>query len=129
MAENPISPHLQVYRPQLTSVTSITHRITGVFLSLGTVALLYWLVAASLGPQAYADMQGVVGSIPGKIVMAGWTFAFFYHLLNGVRHLLFDTGWGFDLDTAYKTGYAVIAGTVILGGLTAACMLAQGGGA
>ena len=129
MADNPLSPHLQVYRPQLTSILSITHRATGVFLSLGTVVLLYWLFAAASGPEAYAGAQRCLGSLPSQIVLMGWTFAFYYHLLNGVRHLLWDTGWGFELETAYKTGYAVIAGAAILGGLTWACVMMQGGGA
>ena len=75
MADNPLSPHLQIYRPQLTSVLSIMHRATGVFLSLGTVILLYWLVAAALGANAYADAQRCIGSMPSQIVLAAWTFA------------------------------------------------------
>ena len=127
MAGNPLSPHLQVYRPQLTSVLSITHRATGVFLSLGTVMLLYWLVAASIGADAYAGAKRCVGSIPSQLMMAAWTFSFYFHLCNGVRHLLWDIGWGFELDTAYRTGYAVVAGSIVLTGLTWACVLTQGG--
>lgn len=127
MANNPLSPHLQVYRPQLTSILSITHRITGVFLALGTVMILYWLVAAASGPAAYAEAQRCLGALPTQVVLFGWTFAFFYHLANGIRHLLWDTGWGFDLDTAYKTGYAAIAAAIVLTLLTWACVLAQGG--
>ncbi len=127
MAGNPLSPHLQVYRWQLTTILSITHRATGVFLSLGTMMLLYWLVAASMGADAYAGAQRCLGSIPSQIVMAAWTFSFFFHLCNGVRHLLWDIGWGFELDTAYLTGYAVVTVSVALTGLTWACVLAQGG--
>ena len=127
MAGNPLSPHLQVYRPQLTSVLSITHRATGVFLSLGTLMLLYWLVAASIGADAYAGAQRCIGSIPSQLMMAAWTFSFYFHLCNGVRHLLWDIGWGFELDTAYRTGYAVVASSIVLTGLTWACVLAQGG--
>lgn len=115
MENTPLSPHLQVYRPQLTSVLSITHRATGVVLSLaGTVIMLYWFVATALGADAYASAQGVLSSIFAKLIMFGWTCAFYYHLLNGIRHLLWDTGWGFDLVTAYRTGYAVVCGTIVL---------------
>lgn len=129
MANNPISPHLQVYRPQLTSVLSISHRMSGVFLTFGTIIMLYWLVAASLGPGAYADAQSLLGAWPVQLLLFGWTFAFFYHLCNGIRHLLWDTGWGLDLETAYKTGYAVIGGAVALTLLTWICVFMQGGGA
>lgn len=129
MAGNPLSPHLQIYRPQLTSGMSIMHRITGVALAVGTLMLLYWLVAAAQGSDAYAGAQRCLGSLPVQLLMFGWTFAFYYHLCNGVRHLLWDTGWGFDLGTAYKTGYAVIAGAVALTLLTWACVIAQGGAA
>jgi len=127
MADNPLSPHLQIYRPQLTSVLSIMHRATGVFLSLGTVILLYWLVAAALGVNAYADAQRCIGSMPSQIVLAAWTFSFYFHLLNGVRHLFWDLGLGFDLDITYRTGYAVVVLTFVMTGLTWACILAQGG--
>lgn len=129
MADNPLSPHLQVYRPQLTSVLSITHRATGVFLTLGTVILLYWLVAAALGPIAYTAMQACLASLPAQLVLAGAMFSFYFHLLNGVRHLFWDIGWGFELSTAYKSGYAVIIGALAMSGLTWACVVAQGGGA
>ena len=129
MSGNPLSPHLQVYRPQLTSVTSILHRASGIFLSLGTVMLLYWLVAAAMGPSTYAGAERCFAAWPTQLLMLGWTAAFYYHLLNGIRHLLMDTGWGLDLDTAYRTGYAVFALTVVLTALTAACVVAQAGGA
>lgn len=127
MAGKPLSPHLQVYRWQLTMVLSITHRATGVFLTLGTVMLLYWLVAAAMGPETYAGAQRCIGSLPSQLVMATWTFSFYFHLCNGVRHLFWDVGWGFELDTAYFTGYAVVVFSVLLTGLTWACVLAQGG--
>ncbi len=129
MADNPLSPHLQVYRPQLTSVLSITHRGTGVFLSLGTIVMLYWLVSASLGPDAYASMQQCLSSMPIQIVLAGWVFAFYFHLLNGVRHLFWDSGRGFELSTAYKSGYAVMAGALLMSALTWGCVISQGGAA
>jgi succinate dehydrogenase / fumarate reductase cytochrome b subunit len=110
----PTSPHLQVYRPQLTSITSILHRLTGLFLSLGVVALVVWLMAAAAGATEFDRVQACLGSIPGRALLFLWTGAFFYHLLNGLRHLAWDAGWGFELATAYRTGWAVMIGTAIL---------------
>jgi succinate dehydrogenase / fumarate reductase, cytochrome b subunit len=110
----PTSPHLQIYRPQLTSAMSILHRITGIFLAVGVPALIYWLVAAAIGPEAFERAQTVAGSIIGRTLLLLWTGAFFYHLLNGVRHLAWDAGWGFELTTTYRSGWAVLVGTVIL---------------
>ncbi|MEX0923573.1 MAG: succinate dehydrogenase, cytochrome b556 subunit [Rhodovibrionaceae bacterium] len=114
-AENrPLSPHLQVYRPQLTSMLSILHRITGIALALGTLLLVYWLVALSLGPQAYAAAEGLIGSIFGRLLLFGWTMALFYHLCNGIRHLFWDAGFGFELTNAYRSGWAVLVASTIL---------------
>ena len=129
MAGNPLSPHLQIYRPQLTSTMSILHRATGIALAVGTLVLLYWLVAAAQGMEAYETAQHYIGSLPLQLLMVGWTFAFYYHLCNGVRHLLWDTGWGFDLGTAYKTGYIVIATAVVMTVLSWVCVIAQRGAA
>ena len=129
MAGNPLSPHLQIYRPQLTSTMSILHRATGIALALGTLVLLYWLVAAAQGMEAYAAAQHCISSLPVQLLLVGWTFAFYYHLCNGVRHLLWDTGWGFDLSTAYKTGYIVIAAALAMTVLTWACVLSKGAAA
>ncbi len=110
----PLSPHLQVYKPQLTSVLSILHRITGVALALGTLLLVWWLVAAATGPGAYDAAQGFIGSILGRLLLLGWTYALFYHLANGIRHLLWDAGWGFELSTAYTTGWLVVIVSIVL---------------
>lgn len=110
----PLSPHLQVYRPQITSVLSILHRITGAFLSLGIIALTYWLTALAAGPAAYATAAEWFGSWFGKLVLFGWLVAFCYHLLNGVRHLVWDTGRGFEVTHVERSGWAVLAGSVIL---------------
>ena len=114
MDKRPLSPHLQVYKPQLTSVLSITHRGTGVFLALGTLLLVYWLIAAATGPESYAKAQQVIGSKLGLLVLFAWTWALFYHLCNGIRHLFWDAGYGFELDTAYKSGWAVVIASVVL---------------
>ena len=110
----PTAPHLQIYRPQLTSVLSILHRITGVWLAIGILALVYWLVAAASSAQTFDQAQGFAASIVGRSLLFLWTGAFFYHLLNGVRHLAWDAGWGFELSTAYRTGWTVLFGAVIL---------------
>jgi succinate dehydrogenase / fumarate reductase cytochrome b subunit len=114
MANRPISPHLQVYKPQLTSVLSILHRITGVALAVGTILLVYWLIAAAAGPEAYATAQALIGSWLGRILLFGWTFALFFHLTNGIRHLFWDAGFGFELKTVYASGWTVVALAAVL---------------
>ena len=112
--KRPLSPHLQVYKPQLTSVLSITHRGTGVFLSLGSLFLTCWLVALATGEQAFTDLQQHCTAWYGKIILIAFIFSIFYHLSNGIRHLFWDAGKGLDISTAYKSGYAVIASAIIL---------------
>ncbi len=113
-SNRPLSPHLQIYKPQLTSVLSIVHRMTGVALTAGTLLLVYWITAAAAGPESYASAQGVIGSFLGQILLFGWTWALFYHLSNGIRHLVWDAGWGFELDTAYLTGWIVVGAAAVL---------------
>ena len=110
-AERPLSPHLQVYRWQLTSVLSILHRFSGVALSLGAILLVWWLGAAADGPDPYAGVQRFLGSWLGLLLLFGWSVALFYHLCNGIRHLWWDTGRGLDLKAVYASGWAVVAGT------------------
>jgi succinate dehydrogenase / fumarate reductase, cytochrome b subunit len=110
----PISPHLQIYRPQLTSIMSILHRLTGVALALGTILLVYWLSALAAGPMSFLAAQHLIGSFVGRLLLFGWTVALFYHLLNGIRHLFWDAGWGFELPDVYRSGWAVVAGTAFL---------------
>ena len=110
----PLSPDLQIYRPQLTSVLSISHRVTGIFSSVGALLLVSWLIAAAMGPQAYSAMQGFLGSWLGLILLFGWTFSFFFHLCNGIRHLLWDAGCGLELRTIYASGWIVVAASTVL---------------
>ena len=110
----PLSPNIQIYRPQLTSVLSIANRITGVVLSTCAVVLVVWLLAAATGPQAYAAVQRVITSWIGQIVLFGCTFAFFMHFCGGIRHLVWDTGYGFTLRSIYASGWAVVAASVAL---------------
>jgi succinate dehydrogenase / fumarate reductase cytochrome b subunit len=110
----PLSPHLQVYKPQLTSVLSILHRAAGIALAVGTLLLVWWLVAAATGENAFADVQAFIGSWIGKLLLLGWSFAIFYHTCNGIRHLFWDAGRGYELETAYATGRIVVAAAIIL---------------
>ena len=100
----PLSPHLQIDRPQLTSVLSILHRATGILISAGAVILVWWLVALASGPESYAFLSVLIGSVPGRLLLFGWTLCFFYHLANGIRHLWWDTGRGLDLPSVYHSG-------------------------
>lgn len=104
----PLSPHLQVYRPQVTSVLSITHRLTGLVLVLAAMLLTYWLASAAYGPEAFARAQAILETWPGRLVLFGFTFALFYHLCNGIRHLGWDAGRGFDLPVLRLTGVLVV---------------------
>lgn len=110
----PLSPHLQVYKPQLTSVLSILHRITGVVMAFGTFVFVWWLVAVALGGEAYSILQDIFSSWFGRLLLFGWSFALFYHLCNGIRHLFWDIGKGFDLTTAYRSGWIVITSATFL---------------
>lgn len=113
-AKRPLSPHLQVYRPQLTSVLSIVHRLSGVALGVGTLLLVYWLAAAAAGPDAFESAQSFVGSFFGQLLLFGWTVALYYHLCNGIRHLVWDIGFGFELDDVYRSGWTVVVATAVL---------------
>jgi succinate dehydrogenase cytochrome b subunit len=112
--DRPLSPHLQIYRPQLTSVLSILHRATGVALCVGTLLLVYWLIALAAGPDSYDVARGLIGSWLGRLLLFGWTLSFFYHLANGVRHLAWDAGYGFELPAVYASGWVVVVVTAVL---------------
>lgn len=112
--QRPLSPHLQVYRPQLTSVMSILHRLSGVALAVGTLLLVYWLAAAAAGPDYFEGAQAFIGSWLGLLLLFGWSVALFYHLCNGIRHLFWDAGYGYELPQAYASGWAVVIATGVL---------------
>jgi succinate dehydrogenase / fumarate reductase cytochrome b subunit len=109
----PLSPHLQVYKWQLTSVLSILHRATGIALSVGALYLATWVIYAAANPTAYALFQNFNTSIVGRIVLGGWLFSAFYHLCNGIRHLFWDAGYGFELKDAYRSGWIVVAVSLV----------------
>ncbi len=115
----PLSPHLQVYDMlQLTSALSIAGRITGAAWAVGLVLLVWWLVAAASGPSAFAQVQWFLSSWIGLLGLFGMTAAAWYHTLNGVRHLFWDAGYGYDIPTTYRSGKLVLVGTVVLTLLT-----------
>jgi succinate dehydrogenase / fumarate reductase cytochrome b subunit len=113
----PLSPFMigQYYRPQLTSMMSISHRISGVFLVIGAILGVWWFSALAAGPEAFARIDGFLTSWFGFLfVLLPSLVAFWYHFLNGIRHLMWDAGYGLDLPTVYRSGYAVLAGTAVL---------------
>ncbi|MEE2745478.1 MAG: succinate dehydrogenase, cytochrome b556 subunit [Pseudomonadota bacterium] len=117
-ASKPLSPHLQVYRPQITSILSITHRITGVILAIGSLALVWWLNAAAYGPDSFYNAQAVLSHWVGRVFLFGWTVCLFFHLCNGIRHLFWDAGKGFEIEQVSRTGWLVIIATIGLTGLS-----------
>lgn len=113
MKARPISPHLQVYRPQITSVMSITHRISGSLLLVLAALWVWWLGALVTGPECYEQFAAFCASIPGHIILIAVSWALFYHLSNGIRHLFWDAGWMLNLPGAYRSGWAVIIFSVV----------------
>jgi succinate dehydrogenase / fumarate reductase cytochrome b subunit len=125
LRERPTSPHLQIYRRQLTSVMSILHRISGLLLALGAIGLAWWLLAVDAGGERYAHAARIIASPLGLLLLFGFSLALVYHLLNGLRHLFWDMGWGVEIDETYRSGWAVAVLTVVF---TAAIWFAAFGG-
>lgn len=112
--QRPLAPNIQLYRPQLTSVLSIVHRLSGVLLSFAAIGLVIWLLAAATGPQAYGVVQAALDSWAGQITLVACTFAFFLHLSGGIRHLVWDTVHGFELQAIYVSGWTVVAFSIVM---------------
>jgi succinate dehydrogenase / fumarate reductase cytochrome b subunit len=114
--ERPLSPFMfpTWYRFEITSVLSILHRLTGIALAAGSILLAWWLVAVAAGGEVFAATHAFIASPIGVLLLFLWSMAFFYHLCNGIRHLAWDAGWGFEIRTAHLTGYAVLAATGVL---------------
>ena len=110
----PLSPHLQVYRWQVSNTLSILHRMTGVALSIGALALVSWLLALAAGQGSFLQFSGLFRSLVGQLLLLGWSFAFFYHLCNGIRHLAWDVDRGFDKHFARKSGLFVVGASALL---------------
>ena len=109
----PLSPHLQVYRWQITMTMSILHRATGIALAVGAIGLVWWLLAVAAGGESYDRAMACIASPFGLFLLAGFSLSLVYHLLNGIRHLLWDAGWGFEIPEFYASGWTVIALTVV----------------
>jgi succinate dehydrogenase / fumarate reductase cytochrome b subunit len=110
----PTSPHAEIYRWQIGNTLSILHRVTGAALALGLVALSYWLVSLAQGPDSYTSAARFFAGPAGLIVLFGWTFAFLFHLLNGIRHLFWDAGRGFERAQRQLSGWAAVLGAIAL---------------
>ena len=110
----PLSPHLGIYRWQISSTLSIIHRLTGVGLSAGSLILVAWVMAAASDGSQYQSLVSVLGSLPGRVVLIALSYAFFYHLCNGIRHLFWDAGMGFELGRARATGWIVVVVSLIV---------------
>lgn len=109
----PLSPHLQVYRLPFLANLSILHRATGIALSVGVLYLATWVVFAAGSEATYAKFQAFNGSIVGRFILGGWLLSLFFHLFNGIRHLFWDVGYGFEIKDAERSGWIVVAATVI----------------
>lgn len=114
---------------QLTSVLSISHRITGVLLGVVAIGIVVWLVALASGPETFARVAGVTGSLPGMVILFAFTLAFNFHLCNGIRHLVWDTGAGLEIDQVYASGWTVVVASIVLSVLVWALALFTGGAA
>lgn len=111
--DRPLSPHLQIYKPQITSGLSILHRLTGILLAIGALFLFWWLIAAACGADAFATAQGFFGSFVGVILLLGLVPVVFYKMFSGLRHLAWDLGYGFDLHCVTQSGRATLAATAV----------------
>jgi succinate dehydrogenase / fumarate reductase cytochrome b subunit len=111
--DRPLSPHLSIYRWPVTMVSSILHRATGIAMAAGFLLLVFWLADMAVGPDAYAALMGALDSTIGRLLLIGWTWAFFYHLANGIRHLVWDAGYGFEKSQANASAWVVIVLSVL----------------
>jgi len=116
--KRPTSPHLQIYKPQITSVLSIIHRFTGIFLGIGMILLTWWLFSITIGPEMYQRTLDIISSWIGLSILFSFIASFFYHLFNGIRHLIWDAGIGFEIKTVTMTGWLIIFLSIIISLLT-----------
>ena len=126
--QRPISPHLSIYKPMLTMMMSIAHRITGAVLYFGTLLLAWWLIAAASGPAAYANVQAFTGSFIGRLIVFGYTWALMHHLLSGIRHFVWDLGYGFKANEREALTWGALIGGIALTVLVWIAAYAIGGG-
>lgn len=127
--QRPLSPHLQIYRKQVQMMTSITHRATGIALAVGTLLVVCGLMHLATGEESFNHFKGVVGSPVGMILMLGWSWALFYHLCNGIRHLLQDAGLGYSISQFVRSSWLSVIGSIVLTVVVWAYVLMAGGAA
>ena len=127
--QRPLSPHIQVYRWQAQMVSSIVHRATGVALSIGTIVVVYGLLKLASGEESFNEFRSLVGSPIGMLLMLGWSWALFYHLCNGIRHLIQDGGAGYEINQFVRSSWLSAIGSVVLTVLVWAYVLTAGGAA
>jgi len=125
--QRPLSPHLQVYRWQIQMASSILHRATGIILSVGALLIAFALLAMATGPEAWEQVRNLAGSWFGRLILFGWTWAFAYHLLNGIRHLVQDAGYGFSIPAFVRSGWLSVAGSLVLTAAIWLLVAARGG--
>lgn len=127
--QRPLSPHLQIYKRQVQMMTSITHRATGIALAVGSLVVVCGLLHLAAGPDSFGHFRAILGSPVGMILMLGWSWALFYHLCNGIRHLLQDAGWGYEIPQFVRSSWLSVIGSLVLTALVWACVLSSGGAA
>ncbi len=125
--QRPLSPHLQVYRWQIQMATSIVHRATGIILTVGALLIAAALLAMAAGPEAWERVRGLAGSWLGLAVLFGWTWSFAFHLLNGIRHLVQDAGFGFSISAFIRNGWLSVIGSLLLTGAIWGVVATRGG--
>ena len=113
-SKNPLSPHLQIYRWHISSLLSITHRISGVINLLALILIFFWVIALSLGENNYESFLLIINSFFGKFILIGFTWSMIFHSLSGIRHLIWDLGYGFEIKTANISGIIVIISSLVL---------------
>ena len=127
--QRPLSPHLQIYRKQVQMMTSITHRATGIALAVGSLVVVCGLLQLAAGEENFNRFVGLVGSPLGMVLMFGWSWALFYHLCNGIRHLLQDAGLGYEIPQFVRSSWLSIVGSIVLTVATWAWVVMAGGAA
>jgi succinate dehydrogenase / fumarate reductase cytochrome b subunit len=128
-SQRPISPHIQVYRWQVQMVTSILHRASGIVLALGSLLFVWGLVALAAGPEQWADFSSCIRSVPGFVILFGWSWALAYHLVNGIRHLIQDAGWAFQIKDFVRNSWTTIIVSLVVTALIWFAAMQQWGGA
>mgnify|MGYP001137117301 FL=1 len=127
--QRPLSPHLQVYRKQVQMMTSITHRATGIALAVGGLLVVCGLLQLAAGEDSFNRFKGIIGSPVGMVLLFGWSWALFYHLCNGIRHLIQDAGLGYEIPQFVRSSWLSVAGSIVLTAATWAWVMMAGGAA